>query len=155
MSSSDNQINPEPSLAPDQGRTLSSDERLAVANREVTGTLSAEDLDALEGTEAPLQADGSEELILTDDPSADEVGVDEIDPEIEAEDPVDVQATESVDEADAEGDGATPAEPDVPPALQADYDDKMARIEKGLQKRLGQLADKEKQLDTLILHRQG
>jgi len=149
--SSESHPNPESSPAQDQGRTLSSDERLSAANREVEGSFDAAELAVLEGTEAPLQADESEDIILTDDPAEAGVALDEIDPEIEAEDPVDVQDAESVEAEEVGGDDATPAEPEIPPALRAEYDDKMARIEKGLQKRLGQLADKEKQLDTLIL----
>ena len=148
-------LNPEVDAAPAMRDNPTPEERLDAANREVAASFDASG-DALEESGAPLQAEEAADIVLVDDTSAEEVLEDAIvEPDDEAEDQA-AETTESEEPIEAEGE-TTPPDPaptEIPPEIRAEYDRKMEQMDKGLQKRLRQLADKEKQLDTLILQNQ-
>ena len=151
---SDATLNPEVEATPDQGRHTTPDERLAALSREAVEDFEQAGGELEEATE-PLQAADLEIEVEVDD-ATDEVEVEntEDDTEADAEDHVDTEALESQDASEQDADTSDSSDDGVPDDLRADYESKMARVEKGLQKRLQQLSDKEKQLDTLILQNQ-
>lgn len=131
--------------APAQSADPSTEDRFEAAFSEALG-----EFDSVEITDESFEAEQDEPTEAVDesaDPSVEEAAEVDADP---------VEETEDLEaDTDAESEETTEFSPDsLPPDLRAQYDRKMEDIDKGLNKRLRAIAEKEKQLEAAMFQYQ-